>query len=391
MKILADENIPYVKELFSELAEIVTSDGRKITAEKLVDVDILFVRSVTKVDKELLENSSVRFVGTATIGVDHLDTDWLDLNNIVYANAPGCNSIAVAEYVLSGLLVVANKFNIDLRTSKVGIIGAGNVGTAVSKRLDIMGIPYGLYDPPLQALGDPREMMSESELAECGIITVHVPLTTTNESEWPTKNMVDSEFFSKMKNLNYFINTSRGDVADTQSLKDWLAASTGGKNEHQAILDVWQNEPSIDCQLLEKCFLCSPHIAGHTREGKTRGTLMLYHALCQHLGIEDNLDDRSFLNRDLPKDIIRLEHEQSFMQAMESAIWKVDDTRDDDKALRAGLSKNMPKHFDRLRKGYKVRREFTAHRVDPVSIPDGCRRTLTELGFITSNNQEPPS
>ncbi len=381
MKILADENIPHIRELFSPFAKIVSCEGRGISAEKVRDIDVLFVRSVTQVDKALLENSSVRFIGTATIGIDHLDTTWLDKQGIKYINTPGCNAVAVAEYVLSGLFVIAEQFAIDLRTSKIGIIGAGNVGTAVSHRLEILGIPFGLYDPPLENAGDKRPMMSEQELMTCDFITVHVPLTSAEQSQWPTTNMINEHFFNKMKALKYLINSARGHVIDGQALKNWLDSD----NEHQAIIDVWENEPSIDSELLEKCFLSTPHIAGHTREGKSRGTLMLYHAFCKHFGFEDTLSDVEIIKRDLPKDIIHLNQEQSFMEALSSAIWKVYDIRDDDKALRGGLTKDITKHFDRLRKSYKVRREFNAHRLDLVSLPDGSRRTLQELGFRTSD------
>ena len=384
MKILADENIPYVKALFSDFANIVTCDGREISSDKLSDVDVLLVRSITKVNKELLHGTPVRFVGTATIGVDHLDTKWLKQQHIDYANAPGCNSIAVAEYVLSGLLVLAEKLHIDLRKSKIGIVGAGNVGTAVSQKMEVLSIPYGLYDPPLQKSRDKRPMMSIEQLAECDFITFHVPLTKAHESKWPTENMVDANFLRSMNKMQYLINTSRGDVVDTQALKDWLDAD----EQHQSIIDVWQNEPFIDTDLLNKCFLSTPHIAGHTREGKTRGTLMLLHAFCKRYGVDDTLDDDVFLKKELPKDIIHLRKEQSFMQALSSAIWNVYDIRDDDKALRAGLKKDITKHFDRLRKGYKERREFSAHRLDPVSLPDGSRRTLIELGFAISGDQE---
>jgi erythronate-4-phosphate dehydrogenase len=384
MKILADENIPHIKELFSKFADINTCDGRNISADKLVDVDILFVRSVTKVNQQLLENSPVKFVGTATIGLDHLDTVWLKKNNISYTNAKGCNSIAVAEYVLSGLFVCAEKFQLDLRKSKIGIIGAGNVGTAISNRLDVMGIPYCLYDPPLKSAGDSRALVDEQELADCEFITAHVPLTTSSESQWPTENMINTAFLKSMKKMRYFINTARGNIVETQALKTWLDSNV----DNQCIIDVWRDEPNIDCELLEKCFLATPHIAGHTREGKTRGILMLYHVFCKHFDIEDTLEDESFLNKDLPKDFITLKEGQSFLQALSSAIWQAYDVRDDDKALRAGLSKNITKHFDRLRKGYKIRREFSAHCLCPVSTPDGSRRTLEDLGFRTPNSQE---
>ena len=380
MKILADENIPYVKELFSDFATIVTCNGRMISADILSDIDILLVRSVTKVNKELLENSPVRFVGTTTVGIEHLDTDWLQQQGIVYANAPGCNAIAVAEYILSGLFVLAEEFKVDLRHSKVAIVGAGNVGTAVSKRLDILNIPHGLYDPPLANSGDKRKMITEKELASYDIITLHVPLTNSNKSQWPTEKMIDKEFLSNMKNMKYLINTSRGDVIDSQSLKGWLDAN----NEHHAILDVWQNEPFIDIALLQKCLLSTPHIAGHSLEGKIKGILMIYHSFCQHFGHKDSVDDDSYLRRGQPKDIIHLQKEQSFMQTIAAAIWSVYDIRHDDKALRGGLKRDINEHFDRLRKSYKMRREFSAHRLDTISLPDGSRNTLTKLGFRMS-------
>ncbi|MCP3674255.1 MAG: DUF3410 domain-containing protein, partial [Gammaproteobacteria bacterium] len=290
----------------------------------------------------------------------------------------------VAEYILSGLLVVAEKYDIDLRTTKVGIVGAGNVGTAVSERLDIIGIPYVLYDPPLQQGSDQREMVDEEELSTCEFITFHVPLTTAKESQWPTDQMVDASFLTKMSSMKYLINSSRGHIINGEALKNWLDSDS----QHQAIIDVWEKEPFIDSDLVKKCLLSTPHIAGHTREGKNRGTIMNYHAFCKHFEYEDKIDDDTFLKRDMPTDIIHLQQEQSYMRALASAVWHVYDIRDDDKALRGGLNKDMTKHFDRLRKGYKVRREFSAHRLDPVSLPDGSRQTLTELGFRTSGDQE---
>ncbi|PCJ48252.1 MAG: erythronate-4-phosphate dehydrogenase [Gammaproteobacteria bacterium] len=384
MKILADENIPHIKELFSELAEIVTCDGRKISPDKLADVDVLLVRSVTRVNQQLLENSAVKFVGTATIGLDHLDLNWLKKNNIAYANAKQCNSIAVAEYVLSGLFVFADTFNIDLRKSKIGIIGGGSVGSALAERLEVMGIPHCISDPLLQKSGDKRDLVCEQALADCEFITAHVPLTTKHESDWPTEGMINGDFFKSMKSMRYFINTARGNIIEPSALKTWLSSS----KENQCIIDVWRDEPNIDCELLEKCFLATPHIAGHTREGKTRGTLMLFHAFCKQFELEDNLLDEDYLKKDLPKDLIKLKQEQTFLQALSSAIWQVYDIRDDDKALRAGLSKDITKHFDRLRKGYKIRREFSAHCLCPLSTPDGSRRTLRELGFRSADPQE---
>lgn len=383
MKILADENIPFVNELFSEFADIVTCEGRKISAEKLQDVDVLLVRSVTRVDQALLEGTPVRFVGSATIGLDHIDTNWLEKNDIYYCNAPGCNAIAVAEYVLSGLFVLADKFQLDLRNNKVAIIGAGNVGTALSERLGIIGVPYSLYDPPLQEQGDERTMASFEELAECDIVSLHVPLTSPHESKWPTRRMIGQSFFEAMENMKYLINTSRGEVIDNRALKHWLSESSSSKQANHCILDVWQEEPAIDKELLQQSLIGTPHIAGHSIEGKTRGILMIFHEFCKHFKLEDKVDDATYLANEEKSDIIHLKQDQTFMNALSSAIWSVYDIRGDDKAMKAGLSKDIDVHFDRLRQGYKQRREFSAYRLDPVTLPDGSRRTLTALGFGT--------
>jgi erythronate-4-phosphate dehydrogenase len=377
MKILADENIPKARELFSAHGEVKTFQGRNLDPELLSDVDALLVRSITKVSSELLESSSVKFVGTSTIGTDHVDTQWLKEHKIGFSNAPGCNAIAVAEYVLSGLFVISSDFKLDLRTARVGIIGAGNVGSALATRLGILGIPYVLYDPPLATLGDHRTMVELDDLVDCDILTCHVPLTTADQSEWPTYHMVNAEFLNAMDSLQYFINTSRGSVVDTGALLDWLNSSP----YHQAINDVWENEPQIDADLLEASLIGTPHIAGHSYEGKVRGTIMLYQAFCEHFHIDCDVDSNSLLTDKLPKDVITLKQDLNYMQAMSSALWRVYNIRDDDKALRAGLKKDMTSHFDRLRRGYKIRRECSAHRIDEVSAPDGALKTLKQLGF----------
>ena len=378
MKILADENIPKARALFSAFGEVKTHQGRDLNPADVEDADVLLVRSVTNVNEQLLANSSVKFVGTSTIGTDHVDMEYLNANNIGFANAPGCNAIAVAEYIMSGLFVISTEYYLDLRTSKVGIIGAGNVGSALSTRLSILGIPHVLYDPPLRAIGDTRNLVDFEELSYCDIITCHVPLTRPGQSKWPTHHMVNADFLAKMSSMNYFINSSRGSVVNTPDLLDWLNQS----DEHQAINDVWENEPAIDARLLERSLIATPHIAGHSFEGKVRGTIRLYQAVCKHFKLDCNLDTNGLLTDNLPKDVIKLQQELNYMQAMSSALWKVYNIRDDDKALRAGLKKNdMTAHFDRLRRGYKIRRECTAHRLDEVSAPDGALKTLKQLGF----------
>ncbi len=377
MNILSDENIPKVRELFSAHGTVKTFQGRDLTAEDLQDIDVLLVRSVTSVNESLLAGSDVKFVGTATIGMDHLDKSWLEKQGIGYANAPGCNAIAVAEYVLSGLFLISTRFNLDLRTCKVGIIGAGNVGSALALRLEILGIPTVLNDPPLAAYDRDRNYVDYEELATCNILSCHVPLTTANESQWPTHHMVDKSFLSRMTQLQYFINTARGGIVNTPELLQWLRENP----DCEAINDVWENEPNISAELLEASLIGTPHIAGHSYEGKLRGTAMLYQAFCRHFDLPIELDNDEFMGDNQATDTIKLEDDLNYMEAMSSALWKVYDISHDDKALRAGLDKDMESHFDRLRRGHKIRRECSAHRIDEVSAPDGALKTLKQLGF----------
>lgn len=377
MKILADENIPMARELFSDHGSVKTFQGRDLSAEDLRDVDVLLIRSITQVNEALLTGTTVKFVGTATIGMDHIDKIWLEKQGIGFTNAPGCNAIAVAEYVLSGLFYISTQFNVDLRTCKVGIIGAGNVGSALAHRLDILGIPTVLNDPPLAEFDKDRTYVDYDELSTCNIISCHVPLTTSEDSQWPTKHMINKSFLSKMTQLQYFINTARGGVVNTPDLRNWLHENP----DCEAILDVWENEPDIDSDLLEASLIATPHIAGHSYEGKVRGTAMLYQEFCRYFDLTSNLDSDQLLNDYQPKDRIQLKQDLNYMDAMSSAMWKVYDISHDDKALRAGLNKDMKTHFDRLRRGHKIRRECTAHRIDEVSAPDGALKTLKQLGF----------
>ena len=377
MKLLADENIPFVKELFSEFAEIELAEGRGISKEDLADIDLLIVRSVTDVDASLIDGTPVKFVGTATIGMDHLDRAYLDGHSIPYVNAPGCNAIAVAEYIMSSLFILAKEQKVDLRHTKVGIVGAGHVGTALGNRLEQLAIPYGYYDPPLERTDTEREYMSYDELKVCDVISLHVPLTTELESKFPTLNMADDEFFKDMSDLKLLINTSRGKVVCSDSLKHWLKES----DDHQVILDVWDSEPNIDIELVEQAYIATPHIAGHSFDGKVRGVFSIYQALAAFLEVEPKQDIETYLKKNRPKDIIHVEQGLSFMKALSSVILKVYNVRDDDKALRAGLERDIAQHFDRLRKGYKNRRECSVYRLDPMSLPAGARTALTNIGL----------
>ncbi|KZY62711.1 erythronate-4-phosphate dehydrogenase, partial [Oleiphilus sp. HI0061] len=266
MKIVADENIPLLTRFFGDLGDIVKLPGREIKAEHLSDADFLIVRSVTKVNRELLENSSVKFVGTCTIGIDHIDTDYLDQQGIRYCNAPGCNANSVVEYVLSCLSILTETHSLDLGSVTVGIVGYGNVGSLLAARLEKLGIKFKACDPFL----DDDSLVSFEEVMRCDLISLHVPLS--KEGTHPTYHMIDKQVLESLQPEQILINSSRGPVIDNDDLNDFL--------DHQpqftAILDVWEREPELNVELARKVFIGTPHIAGYSFDGKVLGTEMVY-------------------------------------------------------------------------------------------------------------------
>lgn len=359
MKIIADCNIPYVTQAFSAIGEVLTVPGREIKPEHVRDADILIVRSVTRVDETLLSNSAVRFVGTATIGVDHIDLDYLSRHNIGFASAPGSNAISAAEYVVSALLVLAHTHQWDLFSKTVAIVGVGNVGGNVYKRLEALGINCLLYDPPRQQQLADRHYVAWEEIVKADIISAHVPLTVSGDH--PTHNMFDVAFFKQLITGATFINTARGDVVVEPHLKSILAE----RPDLHLVLDVWANEPRIDSELVARADIATPHIAGYSLDGKVRGTRMIYEALCKYLGI-DELWQGEILSDGLEDALIRLSDAKLKQDALFSAVTQAYDVRRDDTSLRqiAVMSEQeRAAHFDRLRKEYPVRREFSHYTV----------------------------
>ena len=237
MKILADENIPYVAECFSSVGEVATISGRKITPDIVKDADILAVRSITKVNADLLRGSSVKFIATATIGTEHLDTDYLTNNNIAFASAPGANANSVAEYIVSAILNLADKYNFAPSDKSIGIIGVGNIGANLTRKAKALGMKVFLNDPPLQKQTHDKKYLPLSDLFGCDILTLHTPLTFDGINK--THHLADESFFNSLKDGVIFINSARGPIIDTQALKNALAT---GKVK-TAVLDVWENEP----------------------------------------------------------------------------------------------------------------------------------------------------
>lgn len=378
MRIIVDENIPSAIEVFGQLADLIVLPGRTITAKEVKTADALIIRSVTKVNEKLLADSPVKFVGTATIGFDHIDIDYLRSREIQFTSAAGSNANAVAEYVVAALFETAGAAGKDLERSSIAIVGVGHVGSQVLKKAEALGMRIFLNDPPkFRETGDPRFLPLVDALREADFVTLHVPL----EKKGPdaTYHLANWNFFSAMKPGAVFLNTSRGDVVEEEAL---MRAQAAGKIA-RAVLDVWHGEPLIDPDLVEKTFLATAHIAGYSAEGKITATAMIYDAFCQWL-------NRRVLvawNDMLPApqvsqiDLTGLQGDDETL--LRPAIRQVYDIRMDDQALRRSMNSGEKRgvEFDLLRDKYPLRREFTATRVIVPNERPSLNRKASGLGF----------
>jgi erythronate-4-phosphate dehydrogenase len=375
MQIVADENIPFVKECFSSAGDCLTIHGRKITPDILKDADALLVRSITKVDKDLLDGTKVKFVGTATIGFEHIDIDYLTANNIGFSSAPGSNANSVAEYMVSALLNLADKYKFDISKKSIGIVGVGNVGSKVEKKANALGMKVVLNDPPLKRQTGNEKYRPLEEIFDCDIITLHTPLTYEGEDK--TFHLADEKFFNALKKDAIFFNTCRGGVHDTSSLKN---AVTDGKIK-ACVLDVWEKEPDIDIELVRMVDFGTPHIAGYSYDGKVDGMIMIYDAFCRHFKIETKFTAKNFLPPPQIERIVINEQEQNPLSAAVNMLY---DIKMDDAKLRRIIDEPAEMrgaYFDSLRKNYHIRREFqNTH----VSIEgEKLKKIFNGLGFKT--------
>lgn len=362
--------MPHIKQLFSDMAEIELVDGRHINRQHLLEADALLCRSITRVDEELLAGTRVQFVGTATIGTDHLDLQWLNSNQIVWKNAAGCNADAVAQYVLSAMSFWLSKGELgELAALKVGIVGAGNVGTALARCLDSLGVNYLLCDPPLQAAGDPRPMVDLAQTLACDVITIHVPLT--KEGCDKTFHLIDRRNLSQLNSQQLLINASRGAVINNQDLVTYLKSP----NSAAVVLDVFENEPDIDFELVHSCLLATPHIAGHSLEGKSRGSYMIYRAFCRHFDIECKVKESALYPASITPDA-----RMGFTREL-SALLTIYDIMADDQRLKKISVEQLEQQFDQLRKNYPeetrdfVRRDFSGW-LTSASLPNSIQKLI---------------
>ncbi len=379
MKILIDENMPYAEQLFSQLGEVVLKPGRTLTADDLVDVDALMIRSVTKVNHALLEKANkLKFVGTATAGMDHVDQALLTERGIHFTAAPGCNKVGVAEYVFSVMMVLAQQHGFSVFDKTVGIIGAGQVGSYLAKCLSGIGINVLINDPPKQAAGDTREFTPLADLLEqADIITTHTPLTKAGEH--PTHHLISETVLAGLRSDQILINAARGPVVDNAALKARLQQQDG----FIAALDVFEFEPEVDMELLPLLAFATPHVAGYGLEGKARGTTMIFNSYCQFLG-----NDRSAAASDLlptapvPKLTLDRAWDEASLHTMTQLIY---DVRRDDALFRRNIA--TPGAFDQMRKQYWDRREYSAVTLEGNA---NCNlQPLSELGFQVEVSDEP--
>ena len=237
----------------------------------------------------MLAGSNVKFVGTATIGQEHVDCEYLEAEAIGFASAPGSNANSVAEYVVAALLAVARKHKLELAGKPIGIVGVGNVGSRVEAKVKALGMEVMLNDPPLQRQRGDEKYLPLEELYDCDFITLHTPLTFDGEDK--TYHLADAEFFNSLKRGVGFINTSRGGVVDTEDLKKTMQEGKLGA----VVLDVWENEPNIDNWLLRNVDISTPHIAGYSLDGKVGGMMMIYKAVCEYFGLPIEYGVEDFL------------------------------------------------------------------------------------------------
>lgn len=370
VKILVDENMPYAQQLFSKLGEVKAVPGRPVPEAELIGADALMVRSITKVNSALLSNTSVKFVGTATAGFDHVDTAWLDEANIGFSSAPGCNAIAVVEYVFSALLMLAERDCFNLRDKTVGIVGVGNVGGRLAARLSAWGVKTLLCDPPRAEKGDEGDFLPlETLLAEADVLTFHTPLNMAGIDQ--TFHMMDASRLASLREGTILINASRGEIVDNQAL---LSILKQGK-KLSVILDVWEPEPDLDTTLLEYADIGTPHIAGYTLEGKARGTTQVYEAYCQFIGQPQSVALSSLLPApEISAITIKGKLTQSQLKRLVHLVY---DVRRDDAALREVAA--IPGEFDKLRKHYQERREWSSLEVN--CDDEYVAAQLNSLGF----------
>ncbi len=376
MKIIIDDKIPYIQGAFEKVAEVIYLPGSKTTPEIVKNADAIITRTRTICNEKLLAGSSVKFIATATIGYDHIDTDFCEAAGIKWTNAPGCNSRSVEQYIASVLFVLAETRGLNLSEMCIGVVGVGNVGSKVAHLCELLGMQVLLNDPPRERAEGADKFVSLDKIkTEADIITLHVPLNMKGEDA--TYHLVDKQFINSLTKNPILINSCRGEVVETNAVKVALK-----KNLIKAfVCDCWENEPDIDLELLALTDIATPHIAGYSKDGKATGTLMSVQAVSDffNLGLENWRPDRV----EMPtQPVIQIDgtglNEQ---QIISKAILHTYDIRNDD-----ALFRSNPADFEKQRGDYPTRREFPAYTVEAKNLVQETVDKLKKIGFNIMTN-----
>lgn len=370
MKIIADKNIPYLKGIAEKYGEVTYLDGASFTKEAIREADTLIVRTVTKFGKELLEGSSIKLICSATIGFDHIDTDYCDAHGIKWTNAPGCNSLSVQQYIISSLVILSQKRNIELSGKTIGIIGVGNVGKQVAVACQLLGMRVLLNDPPRQEAEPNMQFVDiETIKKESDFITFHVPLT--KEGCHKTYHLADDVFFENLPKKPFIINAARGAIIDTSSIKKAIKHNLVAG----AIIDCWEKEPTIDPEYMNMVDIATPHIAGYSADGKANATKMALSSLAQFW--------------DMPTDPINLIQ----IPSIENSIIDYSTMAGENKLFSVFLKTynpledmkrllDNPEKFSQHRANYPLRREYPAYKVENLKeAKTNDLEVINKLGF----------
>ncbi|UXZ53132.1 4-phosphoerythronate dehydrogenase PdxB [Halomonas sp. 7T] len=376
MKLVIDANIPAADACFGSFGVLHRLPGREIRAADIRDADALVVRSITQVNQALLAYSQVRFVGTCTIGTDHIDLAYLAERNIGFASAPGCNAEAVVDYVLSSLLTVSEREGWRLLERTVGIVGAGNVGSRLKGRLQALGVEVLVCDSPrAEQEGEGDFVALDTLIERCNVICLHTPLV--KQGPHATYQLLNAQRINELAPGTVLLNAGRGDCIDGLALRSRLA----GKGDLTAVLDVWEDEPGIDAGLRDLVALATPHIAGHSLDGKLRGSWMIQQALAEQLG-QSSATPFSELCPPPALSTLTLQRALPVEEALRLCVRAVYDVRRDHDALqRQVLHEGLAKGFDRCRVQYPLRREFATLSVTLEKDAVALQRPLQAAGF----------
>ena len=385
--IVVNKHTPFAVETFSHLGRVIALDTPEVTARTVRNAEILVVRSETKVNRDLLEGSAVRFVGTVTIGTDHVDLEYLKAHNITFASAPGSNANAVAEYIASALLTWSARTQEELTGKTIGIVGVGNVGSKVAKVAKALGMEVLLNDPPLACKTGDKVYRPLDELMQADVITLHVPLTMSGNDR--TYHLFDHARILRMKQGALLINSSRGAVVERGALREALAQG----HLAGAILDVWEGEPAIDVGLLDLVALGTPHIAGHSLDGKLNALRMVYEAACGFADVSSQWQGEGAGEPPGLGRIVVPEEKAQVEDILRYAIRQTYDIELDDYLLRQIAAVPEPQrgaYFAKLRSEYRTRREFYHRHVDLSPGQTGALEALTQLGFKARVKEDVP-